>query len=269
MVGGCATRAPSFSARPTSRSGRTSAPPRPPAAGAPSAARPTTPTCWTATPAVRAPAPRSPSPRPWRGGRRHRDRRLHRLPAGANGVVGIKPTLGLVSRSGMVPDLGAAGHRRPDHPQRHRCRRRARRARRHRCRGLRPPQMPPGAADRDYTTFLASTPSMALGSGSGARATSASDLPWTPSWRDARACKGSARRWWTPPTWSSTAWARRRTRPSCVSSSRRSHLPAHVLGPGSARRCTVSSTSTSRTQSRRCGTSARRSSFSPRRPADR
>ena len=37
------------------------------------------------------------------GGDRHRDRRLDRLPVRPNGVVGIKPTLGLVSRSGIVP----------------------------------------------------------------------------------------------------------------------------------------------------------------------
>ena len=35
--------------------------------------------------------------------RRHRDRRLDRLPVGANGLVGIKPTVGLVSRSGIIP----------------------------------------------------------------------------------------------------------------------------------------------------------------------
>jgi amidase len=44
-------------------------------------------------------------------------------PSGANGIVGIKPTLGLASRSG----IGRPGHGRPDDPQRDRRRRRARR----------------------------------------------------------------------------------------------------------------------------------------------
>ena len=39
-----------------------------------------------------------------RGRGRHRDRRLHRLAlALANGIVGIKPTVGLVSRTGIIP----------------------------------------------------------------------------------------------------------------------------------------------------------------------
>ena len=47
-------------------------------------------------------------------------------PSGANGIVGIKPTLGLLSRVGDRPDHGRAGHRRPDDPQRDRRRGRAR-----------------------------------------------------------------------------------------------------------------------------------------------
>ena len=41
---------------------------------------------------------------PRRGRRRHRDRRVDRLSlVGANALVGIKPTVGLVSRSGIIP----------------------------------------------------------------------------------------------------------------------------------------------------------------------
>ena len=41
-------------------------------------------------------------------------------PSGANGVVGIKPTIGLREPRGRHPDLGRPGHGRPDDPQRHR-----------------------------------------------------------------------------------------------------------------------------------------------------
>ena len=41
--------------------------------------------------------------RPRGRGRGHRDRRLDRLPLGANANAGIKPTLGLLSRAGIVP----------------------------------------------------------------------------------------------------------------------------------------------------------------------
>jgi amidase len=40
---------------------------------------------------------------PGRRGHRHRDRRVHRVPVEHNGLVGIKPTLGLVSRAGIIP----------------------------------------------------------------------------------------------------------------------------------------------------------------------
>ena len=35
--------------------------------------------------------------------RRHRDRRIDRLPVSVSGLVGIKPTVGLVSRAGIIP----------------------------------------------------------------------------------------------------------------------------------------------------------------------
>jgi amidase len=41
--------------------------------------------------------------KPRRDWRRNRDGRIHCLPSGANGLVGIKPTLGLISRTGIVP----------------------------------------------------------------------------------------------------------------------------------------------------------------------
>ena len=41
-------------------------------------------------------------------------------PSGANGVVGIKPTLGLLEPGGRRPDQRRPGHRRPDGPQRDR-----------------------------------------------------------------------------------------------------------------------------------------------------
>ena len=48
-------------------------------------------------------------------------------PSGANGIVGIKPTLGLAQPGRHHPDLGRPGHRRPDGPQRDRRRGDARR----------------------------------------------------------------------------------------------------------------------------------------------
>ena len=68
-----------------------------------------------------------------RGRRRHRDRRLDRLARRATtALVGIKPTVGLVSRSRHHPDRPQPGHRRPDGAHRGRRRRAARRAGRRR-----------------------------------------------------------------------------------------------------------------------------------------
>ena len=102
-------------------SGRTSGPARRRAAGAGSAARRTWPTSSTATRAARAPAPAS---------RASADLATVAVgtetdgsivcPSGANGVVGIKPTLGLLEPDRHRPDLGRPGHRRPDRPQRDR-----------------------------------------------------------------------------------------------------------------------------------------------------
>ena len=55
-------------------------------------------------------------------------------PSGANGDVGIKPTLGLREPDRHRPDHGGAGHGWPDRAQRHRCGRRPRRDDRRRCR---------------------------------------------------------------------------------------------------------------------------------------
>ena len=41
-------------------------------------------------------------------------------PASVAGLVGLKPTVGLVSRSGIIPISHLAGHRRPDGAQRRR-----------------------------------------------------------------------------------------------------------------------------------------------------
>ena len=62
-------------------------------------------------------------------------------PSGANADVGIKPTLGPAEPGRHRPDLRGAGHRRPDHAQRDRRRRHARRHDGHRpqrCRDGRP-----------------------------------------------------------------------------------------------------------------------------------
>ncbi len=74
-------------------------------------------------------------------------------PSGMNGIVGLKPTVGLVSRAGHHPDLAQPGHRRTDGP--HRARRRPA------ARGPgRPDQRDPataaaaGKAMADYTRFL-------------------------------------------------------------------------------------------------------------------
>ena len=71
-------------------------------------------------------------------------------PAGQNGDVGIKPTLGPGQPHRHRADLGRAGHGRPDHPQRHRRRRRPRRAHRRGPAPTRPPR--PSAATCSATT---------------------------------------------------------------------------------------------------------------------
>ena len=100
---GCAPPAPSFSAKLISANGRTTAPRIPPAAGADAADRPKILTRWIAIRPARAPV---------------RARRRCSLcavavgtetdgsvtgPSSINGIVGIKPTVGLVSRSGIIP----------------------------------------------------------------------------------------------------------------------------------------------------------------------
>ena len=74
------------------------------AAGAASAARRTWPTCSTATRAARAPGPASSPPRtsPSAAVGTETDGSIV-CPSGANGIVGIKPTLGLLSRAGIIP----------------------------------------------------------------------------------------------------------------------------------------------------------------------
>ncbi len=49
-------------------------------------------------------------------------------PANQNGVVTVKPTVGLISRAGIVPIAAQPGHRRSPHPHRARCRDPAQRA---------------------------------------------------------------------------------------------------------------------------------------------
>ena len=121
------------SPRPTCPSGRTSGRSRRRAAGAGSAARRTWPTCSIAIRAARAPAPASRVRPTSHRRRRHRDRRLDRLPRRARtGSSASSRPSGSSSRAGVDPDLGRPGHRRADGPQRDRRRRPARRDDRHR-----------------------------------------------------------------------------------------------------------------------------------------
>ena len=89
----------------------------PPAAGAAAAARRTTPTPWIATPPARAPARPPPSP-PTSAPPPSAPRPTARSSArrSINGIVGLKPTVGLVSRVGDHPHLPHPGHRRADGP---------------------------------------------------------------------------------------------------------------------------------------------------------
>ena len=82
-------------------------------------------TCWIATRAGRAPARARRSPRtwrPWASAARPTGRSSVRR--GANGLVGIKPTVGLVSRTGIIPishTQDTAGRWRARWPTRPRC----------------------------------------------------------------------------------------------------------------------------------------------------
>ena len=75
-------------------------------------------------------------------------------PSGANGLVGIKPTVGLVSRTGHHSDLAHAGHRRPDGAHGRRCGGAARRHGRASIRRDPATPRPPGQRRRDYTPRL-------------------------------------------------------------------------------------------------------------------
>ena len=74
-------------------------------------------------------------------------------PSGANGIVGIKPTLGPVEPGRHRADLGRPGHGRPDDPQRDRRRRRAGRRHGHR-RQRSGHRRAGGPRVTDYTPFL-------------------------------------------------------------------------------------------------------------------
>ena len=91
-------------ARPISANGPTCAPTTPAAAGAAAAARPATPMRSIAIPAAPVPAPAAAVAAglvPLAIGTETDGSII--CPASMNGIVGIKPTLGLVSRSGIVP----------------------------------------------------------------------------------------------------------------------------------------------------------------------
>ena len=53
---------------------------------------------------------------PLRRRRGHRDRRLHRLPSASTALVGIKPTVGLISRAGIIPISHSQDTAGPDGP---------------------------------------------------------------------------------------------------------------------------------------------------------
>ena len=112
----------------------------------PRAARPATPTCSTATPAAPAPAPAAAIAANLAavGIGTETDGSII-CPSAVAGLVGLKPTVGLVSRSGIIPISASPGHRRPDDPQRRRrggAADRDRRAGRRRCSQ---PRTPAGA----------------------------------------------------------------------------------------------------------------------------
>ena len=175
---GCGPRARSSSPRRTCPSGRTSGPGPRRAAGAASAARRTWPTSSTATPAARAPASGVVvSADLATVGRRHRDRRLDRLPVGRQRHRRHQAHPRALEPRRDRADLGRPGHGRPDDPQRHRRRGRARRRDRHR-RG-RPGDGRAGGPRARPTTRRSSTPtrSRAPGSASGARARSTPGAP--------------------------------------------------------------------------------------------
>ena len=269
---GCAPPARSSSPRPTCPSGRTSARSRRPAAGAASAARRTWPTCSIATRAARAPGTgvAVSADLATVGVGTETDGSIV-CPSGANGIVGIKPTLGLLSRAGRHPDLGRPGHRRPDDPQRDRRRGRARRDDRHR--PGRSGDRRPGRARVHGLHASSSTPtrSTAPGSASGGGHVRPGDRAG-----DRRALRttrsSSSRRWGdrhrSRQRGPHRGGLRSRVRGAAVrvqgrhrvATSRRTRMPA------TRRRSRTSSTSTTPTPSSR-GPGTPRSSSWPRRPA--
>ncbi len=107
-------------------------------------------------------------------------------PAAQQGVVGLRPTVGLVSRTGILPISRLAGHRRPDDPDRRRRRRRAAGDRRQGRRRTRPPTTRP---PRSRTTSPGSPRPRWRASGS-----ASSTTPTRSTWPRSRRSRRSARR---------------------------------------------------------------------------
>ena len=140
--------------------------------------------------------------RPRDGRRRHRDRRLDRLPVGRQRHRrASSPRSGCGAARGRHPDLGRPGHGRSDDPQRHRRRRRARRGHRASTPTTRRPPARRATPERLHRRSSTSTRSRARGSASGARAppTRHADAPrstrsWTTSIAHARGAGRDGRR---------------------------------------------------------------------------